>query len=124
MLQGGDPTGTGSGGPGYTIKGEFKSNGYDNDLKHEKGIVSMARSSDNNSGGSQFFIMLEEADYLDGEYAAFGKVIDGWKIIEKIEENEQVKDQSTGLLNNNLTIKKAVVDTKGKEYSEVEKIEK
>lgn len=124
VLQGGDPTGTGSGGPGYTIKGEFKSNGYDNDLKHEKGIVSMARSSDNNSGGSQFFIMLEEADYLDGEYAAFGKVIDGWKIIEKIEENEQVKDQSTGLLNNNLTIKKAVVDTKGKEYSEVEKIEK
>ena len=84
----------------------------------------MARSSDNNSGGSQFFIMLEEADYLDGEYAAFGKVIDGWKIIEKIEENEQVKDQSTGLLSNNLTIKKAVVDTKGKEYSEVEKIEK
>lgn len=124
VLQGGDPTGTGSGGPGYTIKGEFKSNGYDNDLKHQKRIVSMARSSDNNSGGSQFFIMLEEADYLDGEYAAFGKVIDGWKIIEKIEENEQVKDQSTGLLSNNLTIKKAVVDTKGKEYSEVEKIEK
>ena len=124
VLQGGDPTGTGSGGPGYTIKGEFKSNGYDNDLKHEKGIVSMARSSDNDSGGSQFFIMLDKSDYLDGEYAAFGKVIDGWKIIEKIEENEQVKDQSTGLLSNNLTIKKAVVDTKGKEYSEVEKIEK
>lgn len=124
VLQGGDTTGTGSGGPGYTIKGEFKSNGYNNDLKHEKRIVSMARSSDNDSGGSQFFIMLDKADYLDGEYAAFGKVIDGWNTIEKIEQSEQVKDQNTGLLNNNLTIKKAVVDTKGKEYSEVEKIEK
>lgn len=123
VLQGGDPTGTGTGGPGYSIKGEFSNNNYDNTLKHDKKIVSMARSQDNDSGGSQFFIMLEKSEYLDGDYAAFGKVIDGWDIIEEIEDNEIVSDQATGKLQNNLTIKKALVDTKGKVYDEVEKIE-
>lgn len=123
VLQGGDPTGTGTGGPGYSIKGEFSNNNYDNTLKHDKKIVSMARSQDNDSGGSQFFIMLEKSEYLDGDYAAFGKVIDGWDIIEEIEDNEIVSDQATGKLQNNLTIKKALVDTKDKVYDEVEKIE-
>lgn len=123
VLQGGDPKGTGTGGPGYQIKGEFSNNGYtDNDLKHDKKIVSMARSQDKDSGGSQFFIMLDKSDYLDGDYAAFGKVIDGWEIIEEIEDNEIVNDITTGKLQNNLTIKKALVDTKGKTYDEVEKI--
>ena len=108
VLQGGDPKGTGTGGPGYKIKGEFSNNGYtDNDLKHDKKIVSMARSQDNDSGGSQFFIMLDKSDYLDGDYAAFGKVIDGWDIIEEIEDNEIVNDTTTGKLQNNLTIKKS-----------------
>ncbi|MCI8347796.1 MAG: peptidylprolyl isomerase [Bacilli bacterium] len=120
VLQGGDPTGVGAGGPGYSIQGEFSSNGYEkNDLKHDKKIVSMARSQDPNSAGSQFFIMLEKADYLDGEYAAFGKIIDGWNVIEKIEVNEQIEDGSTEKLQTNLVIKKAIVDQKNKEYKEV-----
>lgn len=124
VLQGGDPKGTGVGGPGYTIKGEFSNNDYkNNDLKHEKKIVSMARSQDKDSAGSQFFIMLEKSEYLDGDYAAFGKVIDGFSIIEEIEEEEIVDDQTTGKLRNNLTIKKALVDTRGKEYKDVIKIE-
>ncbi len=124
VLQGGDPTGTGTGNPGYSIKGEFTNNGYsNNDLKHEEKIVSMARSSSMDSGGSQFFIMLGEASSLDGDYAAFGKVIDGWDIIKEIENNEIVEDEATGKLQTNLTIKKALVDTKGKTYKEVEKIE-
>lgn len=122
VLQGGDPDGNGSGGPGYTIKGEFSDNGFENDLKHEKGIVSMARGNDNDSAGSQFFIMLDKSDFLDGKYAAFGKVIDGFDIVEDIEKNEIVADKDTGKLNKNLVLKKALVDLKGKEYSEVEKI--
>ncbi len=122
VLQGGDPDGNGTGGPGYSIKGEFSSNGFENDLKHEKGILSMARSSDKDSAGSQFFIMLGKSDHLDGDYAAFGKVIDGYKIIEAIENNEKVADSDTGKLVNNLVIKKSVVDLKEKEYPEVEKI--
>ena len=102
VLQGGDPTGTGTGGPGYTIKGEFSANGFENNLKHEKGIVSMARTSvSNDTAGSQFFIMLGTASYLDGQYAAFGKVIDGWSNIENIINNEQVQNQETGQLKNN-----------------------
>lgn len=123
VLQGGDPTGTGTGGPGYTIKGEFSANGFENNLKHEKGIVSMARTSvSNDTAGSQFFIMLGTASYLDGQYAAFGKVIDGWSNIENIINNEQVQNQETGQLKNNLVIKKTLIDLKGKEYQEVEKI--
>ena len=121
VLQGGDPTGTGVGDPGYSIKGEFSSNGIENKLKHTERVVSMARGTDKNSAGSQFFIMLGEAPELDGDYAAFGKVIDGWDNILRIVENEEVEDEN---LKNNLTIVKALVDTKGKTYKEPEKIKK
>ncbi|MBQ6477155.1 MAG: peptidylprolyl isomerase [Bacilli bacterium] len=116
VLQGGDPTGTGTGGPNYTIKGEFDSNNIKNDLKHKEKIVSMARGDDNDSAGSQFFIMLANNSSLDGNYAAFGKVIDGWSNIVSIVENEAIADQNQGTLSKNLTIKKALVDTRGKEY--------
>ena len=121
-MQGGDPNGTGTGGPGYTIEGEFSENGFENDLKHEKWVVSMARSQDYDSAGSQFFIMLGDAESLDGQYAAFGRVIDGKEIVNRIVRNEGVSDPDTGKLTHNLTIKKAIIDLKGKEYPEVEKI--
>ena len=123
VLQGGDPTGTGSGGPGYHIKGEFSSNGYKNNLKHTEGIVSMARSTANDSAGSQFFIMLGEATHLDGSYAAFGKVIDGMDTIKRIAKTERVSNTQTGKLAHNLVLKKAVIDLKGKEYKAVEKVD-
>lgn len=122
VLQGGDPDGTGAGGPGYSIKGEFSANGVENSLLHEKGVVSMARSNSMDSAGSQFFIMLGKADYLDGSYAAFGRVIDGMENVEAIEKNESVADVSSGKLRTNLVLKKAIIDLKGKEYPEVEKI--
>lgn len=84
MIQGGDPSGNGTGGPGYKIKGEFKSNGVNNDIKHERGVISMARAFDPNSAGSQFFIMHKDAPHLDGEYAAFGKVIEGLETVDEI----------------------------------------
>ena len=84
MIQGGDPSGNGTGGPGYSIKGEFKSNGVNNTMKHERGVISMARAFDPNSAGSQFFIMHEDAPHLDGEYAAFGKVIEGLDTVDEI----------------------------------------
>ena len=84
MIQGGDPTGTGMGGPGHTIKGEFASNGVKNPLKHTRGVISMARSSNPNSAGSQFFIMHEDAPHLDGQYAAFGKMTDGFDTLDAI----------------------------------------
>ncbi len=84
MIQGGDPSGNGTGGPGYSIKGEFKSNGINNTMKHERGVISMARAFDPNSAGSQFFIMHEDAPHLDGEYAAFGKVIEGLETVDEI----------------------------------------
>lgn len=84
MIQGGCPDGTGAGGPGWSIKGEFASNGFKNDLKHERGVISMARTSDPNSAGSQFFIMHEDAPHLDGEYAAFGKVVEGMDAVDRI----------------------------------------
>lgn len=84
MIQGGDPTGTGMGGPGWTIKGEFNTNGVKNDLKHERGVLSMARAMDPDSAGSQFFIMHEDAPHLDGQYAAFGKVIEGIDTVDYI----------------------------------------
>lgn len=123
VLQGGDPTGTGTGGPGYHIKGEFTNNGFKNDLKHEKGIISMARSNANDSAGSQFFIMLGKADWLDDNYAAFGRVIAGMDIVEAIEKRETVSDPQSGKLAHNLVLKKAVIDLKGKEYPEVEKVD-
>lgn len=127
VLQGGDPDGDGTGGPRYTIKGEFSENGYvKNTLKHDKGVVSMARTNMPNSAGSQFFIVLDDTKTihasLDNKYAAFGKVIEGMDIIENIEKNATVKDNQTGKLKKNITIKNATVDTFGKEYS-VKKIQ-
>lgn len=84
MIQGGDPEGTGMGGPGYTIKGEFSANGFRNDLKHTRGVLSMARAMDPDSAGSQFFIMHEDYPSLDGQYAAFGKLIEGIEVVDKI----------------------------------------
>ena len=84
MIQGGDPEGTGMGGPGYKIKGEFTANGFRNDLKHTRGVLSMARAMDPNSAGSQFFIMHEDSPHLDGQYAAFGKLIEGIEVVDKI----------------------------------------
>ena len=88
MIQGGDPTGTGMGGPGYTIKGEFAANGIDNPILHKRGVISMARSMDPDSAGSQFFIMHEDAPHLDGNYAAFGKVVEGMDVVDEIAECE------------------------------------
>ncbi|HBD74363.1 MAG TPA: peptidylprolyl isomerase [Acholeplasmataceae bacterium] len=84
MIQGGCPEGTGMGGPGYHIEGEFKSNGFDNPIKHERGVISMARSMNPNSAGSQFFIMHQNAPHLDGQYAAFGKVVEGLDVVDRI----------------------------------------
>ena len=84
MIQGGDPDGTGTGGPGYTIKGEFSANGFENNLKHERGVMSMARTANPDSAGSQFFIMVADAPHLDGQYAAFGRVTAGLEIADKI----------------------------------------
>lgn len=86
MIQGGDPTGTGMGGPGYSIKGEFAGNGFKNDLRHTAGVLSMARSMNPDSAGSQFFVMHKDAPHLDGQYAAFGKVIEGMENVNKIAE--------------------------------------
>ncbi len=117
VVQGGDPTGTGMGGPGYTIKGEFSLNGVVNNLSHVKGIISMARSSDYNSAGSQFFIVLsDQAKYsLDKSYAAFGKVTSGFDVLEKMEEEAKTIDDM-GTLEENITIKKATVNTYGQTY--------
>ena len=84
MIQGGCPQGTGMGGPGYHIKGEFAANGVDNPIKHTRGVISMARAQDPNSAGSQFFIMHEDAPHLDGQYAAFGKVVEGMDVVDEI----------------------------------------
>lgn len=84
MIQGGDPNGIGTGGPGYSIKGEFKANGFNNTLRHTKGVLSMARSMMPNSAGSQFFVMHEDSPHLDGQYAAFGKVISGMDTVDEI----------------------------------------
>ena len=118
MLQGGDPDGTGMGGPGYSIKGEFSSNGFKNDLKHEPGVLSMARTMFPDSAGSQFFIMHQTSPHLDGDYAAFGKVIEGMDVVNKIAETET--DYSDRPLNVQ-RMKKVTVDTKGVSYPEPEK---
>ena len=115
MIQGGDPKGNGTGGPGYTIRGEFTKNGFKNNLKHKRGVISMARSMMPNSAGSQFFIMHADAPHLDGQYAAFGRVIDGMDVIDKIAEvnvdynDKPLRDQ---------VIKSVTVDTNGVEYDE------
>ena len=84
MIQGGDPKGNGTGGPGYSIKGEFRINGFKNEISHLRGVISMARAYDKDSAGSQFFIMHKDGEFLDGQYAAFGKVIEGIEIVDKI----------------------------------------
>ena len=115
MIQGGDPEGTGMGGPGYGIKGEFAQNGFANDLKHSAGVLSMARSMMPNSAGSQFFIMHKDAPHLDGAYAAFGKIIEGMDVVNKIAEvatdysDRPMEDQR---------MKTVTVETFGVDYDE------
>jgi len=92
MIQGGDPDGNGTGGPGYSIKGEFSQNGVKNDLKHTRGVISMARSNNFDSAGSQFFIVQEDSDFLDGQYAAFGKVISGMDEVDKLADTPNSGD--------------------------------
>lgn len=118
MIQGGCPRGTGMGGPGYSIKGEFSQNGFKNDLKHTEGVLSMARSMMPNSAGSQFFIMHKDAPHLDGAYAAFGKVTEGMDVVNKIAEERT--DYSDRPLKTQ-KIKSMTVDTFGVEYPEPEK---
>jgi peptidyl-prolyl cis-trans isomerase B (cyclophilin B) len=118
MIQGGDPEGTGMGGPGWTIKGEFAQNGVNNPIKHKRGVISMARAMDPDSAGSQFFIMHKTSPHLDGEYAAFGKVTEGMEVVEKIAtvetdfRDKPLKDQK---------MVKVTVDTFGVDYPEPEK---
>ena len=118
MIQGGCPQGTGMGGPGYSIKGEFSQDGFKNDLKHTEGVLSMARSMMPNSAGSQFFIMHKDAPHLDGAYAAFGKVTEGMDVVNKIAEERT--DYSDRPLKTQ-KIKSMTVDTFGVEYPEPEK---
>lgn len=119
MIQGGCPEGVGVGGPGYSIKGEFSSNKFKNDLKHTTGVLSMARSNDPNSAGSQFFIMVANAPHLDGSYAAFGKVTEG---MENALEIANVERDYRDKPNNEQKIKSMTVETFGTEYSEPEKL--
>lgn len=118
MIQGGCPKGIGIGGPGYQIKGEFLQNGFPNSLSHEPGVLSMARANDPNSAGSQFFIMHKSAPYLDGAYAAFGKLIEGMDVVNKIADvatdyNDKPFEKQV--------MKSVTVDTQGVEYAEPEK---
>nr|WP_084065383.1 peptidylprolyl isomerase [Paenibacillus stellifer] len=120
MIQGGDPEGTGTGGPGYSIKGEFLANGFTNDLKHTRGVLSMARANDPDSAGSQFFIMTDAAESLDGSYAAFGKVTEGMDVVDAIaalerDSNDRPKEPPV--------IKKVTVDTLGVSYPEPVKVQ-
>lgn len=118
MIQGGDPQGTGMGGPGYSIKGEFTDNGFRNDLVHERGVLSMARTMMPNSAGSQFFIMHANSPHLDRQYASFGKVIAGIEVVDKIaavsrDRQDRPREEQR--------MKKVTVDTKGKDYPEPQK---
>ena len=115
MIQGGDPEGTGMGGPGYHIKGEFKMNGVINNLKHERGVISMARSMAPNSAGSQFFIMHEDAPHLDGQYAAFGMVVEGMDVVDKIAKCMTGRNDRPIHAQ---CMKKVTVDTFGVDYPE------
>jgi len=120
MIQGGDPEGTGSGGPGYSIKGEFESNDFSNELEHNRGVLSMARSQSPDSAGSQFFIIHEDSPHLDGDYAGFGQVIEGMDVIDDIAEvptNNQDRPEKEQ------KIKSMTVELDGYEFNEPEKIE-
>ena len=119
MIQGGCPDGTGMGGPGYTIKGEFSQNGFANDLRHTEGVLSMARAMHPDSAGSQFFIMRKNSPHLDGAYAAFGKITEGMDIVNKIAET--ATDYSDRPLEEQ-KMKKVTVDTMGVEYPAPERV--
>lgn len=119
MLQGGCPNGTGMGGPGYGIKGEFTSNGFKNDLKHDEGVLSMARSMSPNSAGSQFFIMHKKSPHLDGQYAAFGKVIEGMDVVNKIATSKTGRQDRPV---EEVKLNKVTVDTYGENYEEPETV--
>ena len=120
MIQGGDPNGTGMGGPGYCIKGEFSANGFQNDLKHTRGVLSMARTMIPDSAGSQFFIMHQDAPHLDRQYAAFGKVIEGIEVVDKIARapRNMMNDKPKA----DQRMKTVTVETFGVEYPEPEKL--
>ncbi len=120
MIQGGDPQGTGMGGPGYYIAGEFAQNGFENNLAHTAGVLSMARAMDPDSAGSQFFIMHKDAPYLDGAYAAFGKVTEGMDVVDEI---AVTKTDFSDRPRFDIVMKKVTVDTFGEEYPEPDKIE-
>lgn len=111
MIQGGDPKGNGTGGSDKTIRGEFSKNGVENNISHKRGVISMARSQDNNSASSQFFIMHEDGDYLDGSYAAFGHVTEGMDVVDKIAENTPVTDSNGTVLKENQPIIEKIVIT-------------
>lgn len=113
MIQGGDPTGTGMGGPGYSIKGEFSSNGFKNDLKHTEGVLSMARSMSPDSAGSQFFIMVANAPHLDGQYASFGKVTEGMSVAQDIVNQPRDWNDKP---DTDMVMTKVTVDTMGEDY--------
>lgn len=119
MIQGGDPEGTGMGGPGYTIKGEFSGNGFENNLNHTEGVISMARAMNPDSAGSQFFIMHKNAPHLDGSYAAFGKVIEGMDVVNAIAEcDTDFRDKPL----DPQVMKTVTAETFGVEYGEPEKV--
>ena len=119
MIQGGDPLGRGTGGPGYCIRGEFSANGFKNDLKHSAGVLSMARTMAPNSAGSQFFIMHEDAPHLDGQYAAFGKVFEGMDVVDAIANTRRDFNDKPRV---EQKMKKVTVDTFGVDYPEPEKV--
>lgn len=119
MIQGGDPTGTGMGGPGYSIKGEFATNGHKNTLSHDRGVLSMARSNHPDSAGSQFFIMHQETKNLDGDYAAFGKVITGLEVIDAVATSATDKSDRPLV---DVTIESITVDTKDLDISDFNKL--
>lgn len=120
MIQGGCPDGTGMGGPGYCIKGEFAANGVPNDLRHTRGVLSMARAQDMDSAGSQLFIMHKDAPHLDGQYAAFGMVIDGMDVVDEIVS--QPRNMMTNKPKKPQVMKSVTVDTQGVTYPEPEKL--
>ncbi len=128
MAQGGDPEGTGMGGPGYSIKGEFKENGFDNPLTHVRGMISMARSMMPDSAGSQFFIVTDDSQFLDGKYAAFGQVLEGMEVVDKIVKSRVITRSPYGGGKDRPVeppvMKKVTVDTFGTEYPEPTKLEK
>lgn len=119
MIQGGDPKGNGTGGPGYSIKGEFTSNGFKNDLKHTRGVLSMARTMAPNSAGSQFFIMHADAPYLDGQYAGFGKVVEG---IDAVDDIASTKTDWSDRPYDDQVMTEVTVETFGVSYPEPEKV--